>query len=205
MGRSDALNQRMREERREQILSAALRLFATRGLAATKITDIIAETGISQGLLYHYFPSKEALYVALVRKAFEGMDRAARALENMPLSPRDKIATAIAELLRLLETNGDFARYFMLTAQAAWSSATPDEAVALCRRHRRGPYESIARIMRAGQRDGSIRPHDPDELALVFWTTIKGLAMHRATVGRQFKAPDPRVLTTMFFTEADDR
>ena len=205
MTRSRTLNQRMRDERRDQIMSAALRLFATRGLAATKITDIVAETGISQGLLYHYFRSKEDLYVALVRKAFEGMDDATCALEKMPLSPHEKIAKAITELLRLLETNDDFARYFMLTAQAGYSAATPDEAVAICRRHRQGPYEAIARIMRAGQRDGSIRRHDADELAVVFWTMIKGLAMHRATMGRQFKAPDPRILTAVFLSEAGDR
>jgi len=69
----------MREERRTQILEHALILFATKGLAATKISDIAEASGIAQGLLYHYFPSKEAIYVELIRKAFDGMSEAARA------------------------------------------------------------------------------------------------------------------------------
>ena len=47
----------------------AAALFAERGLGATKITDIAEAAGISQGLLYHYYPSKEAIYVELIRAA----------------------------------------------------------------------------------------------------------------------------------------
>ncbi len=50
--------------------------------------------------------------------------------------------------------------------------------------------------------NGSIRKHDAEDLAIVFWTMIKGLAIHRAAFGKEFKAPDPRVLTH-FFMEAE--
>ena len=62
MARNKDLNQKMKDERREQILSNALILFAAKGLSATKITDISAASGISQGLLYHYFESKEEIH-----------------------------------------------------------------------------------------------------------------------------------------------
>ena len=52
------------------------------------------------------------------------------------------------------------------------------------------PYDVVERIMRAGQQDGSIKQHDARELSLVFWTTIKGLALHKAVYGAAFKAPD---------------
>src|SRR5690349_13660292 len=98
----------MRDERREQILSSALKLFAAKGLAATKITDIAAESGISQGLIYHYFRSKEEIFIELIRGAFERMNAAARALERLPLAPREKINKAIVELLRSIEEHEDF-------------------------------------------------------------------------------------------------
>jgi hypothetical protein len=93
----------------------------------------------------------------------------------------------------------------MLTAQASLSTAIPDEAVSIIRKQRGLPYEVIARIMRAGQREGSIRKHDADDLAVAFWIMIKGLAMHRAAFGKRFKAPDPRILTNAFFVEGDRR
>src|SRR5215472_7034271 len=50
-----------KEARQEQILTAAVRCFARRGYHATTIEDLVAETGLSRGVLYLYFPSKEAL------------------------------------------------------------------------------------------------------------------------------------------------
>lgn len=201
MSRNAEQNQMMRDRSRRQILSSALRLFSSRGLIATKTGDIAAASGISQGLIYHYFRSKEAIFTELIRGAFERMNAAALALEALPLSPREKIAKAIETMLRSMEKHEDYARYFLLIAQASYSEAIPDEAKAVIRKDSSLPYEVVTRIMRAGQRDGSIKKYAAQELALVFWTSIKGLALHRVTHGVRFKAPDVRILTSLFFTE----
>jgi AcrR family transcriptional regulator len=54
------------EQRRLQIMEVALNVFADKGFKGTSIKDIAAAAGISQGLMYHYFPSKEALLRATV-------------------------------------------------------------------------------------------------------------------------------------------
>ena len=54
-----------KEGRRTQILNAAVRCFARRGYYETTIEDLVAETGLSRGALYLYFPSKEAIYLAI--------------------------------------------------------------------------------------------------------------------------------------------
>jgi AcrR family transcriptional regulator len=54
------------EDRREQILDAALRAFARKGFAWTTNKDIAREAGITPGLIYHYFDSKEALFRAII-------------------------------------------------------------------------------------------------------------------------------------------
>lgn len=201
MARTPQQNARMRDTRREQILSAALRVFSEKGLAAARISDLAAASGISQGLLYRYFPSKEAIYTELVRTAFVSMNSAACGLARSHASPAEKILTAITELVRILNANEDVARYFMLTTQASLSTAVPPDVARLVRTQRSGPYRSMASIFRAGQRDGSVRQHDAQELAVVFWTVIKGLAMQRATFGRQFRAPSPRLLATLFLVK----
>lgn len=53
-------------DRREQILDAALRAFAQKGFARTTNKDIAREAGVTPGLIYHYFESKEALFRALI-------------------------------------------------------------------------------------------------------------------------------------------
>ncbi len=53
------------EDRREQILDAALRVFAKKGFAKATNKDIAHEAGITTGLIYHYFESKEGLLKAI--------------------------------------------------------------------------------------------------------------------------------------------
>ena len=54
------------DTRKEEILQGALRVFARKGYDKTTITDISKELGISQGLCYRYYASKEEIYDAAV-------------------------------------------------------------------------------------------------------------------------------------------
>jgi len=54
------------EDRREQIAEAAMRVFAQKGYMRATNKDIAREAGITTGLIYHYFDSKEALLKAIV-------------------------------------------------------------------------------------------------------------------------------------------
>lgn len=54
------------EDRREQILDAAMHVFAEKGFARATNKDIAQRAGITPGLIYHYFASKEALLMTIV-------------------------------------------------------------------------------------------------------------------------------------------
>jgi AcrR family transcriptional regulator len=54
------------EDRREQIIEAALRVFARKGFKGATNKDIATEAGITPGLIYHYFANKEALLKAAI-------------------------------------------------------------------------------------------------------------------------------------------
>ena len=57
-------------ERREQVLNAALPEFAARGLAGTSTEDVARRAGISQPYLFRLFPTKKALFLALVDRCY---------------------------------------------------------------------------------------------------------------------------------------
>ncbi len=59
---------RRKEARPGEILEAALDLFAEKGFAATKLTEVAKRAGVSKGTVYLYFESKEALFQALVKE-----------------------------------------------------------------------------------------------------------------------------------------
>lgn len=60
---------RRADDRPDEVLDAALVLFARNGFAATKVEDIAKEAGISKGAIYRYFDSKEKIFESLVRRA----------------------------------------------------------------------------------------------------------------------------------------
>ena len=76
-----------KEARRSQILDAAVRCFARRGYYETTIEDLVTETGLSRGALYLYYPSKEALYLAISERWGCGLEEAIRARLTPDLSP----------------------------------------------------------------------------------------------------------------------
>lgn len=59
---------RRKEARPGEILEAALDLFAEKGFAATKLTEVAKHAGVSKGTVYLYYDSKEALFQALVKE-----------------------------------------------------------------------------------------------------------------------------------------
>lgn len=56
------------EERKREILEAAIHVFVRKGYDRTSISDIAAESGISQGLCYRYYSSKEEIYDAAIEE-----------------------------------------------------------------------------------------------------------------------------------------
>lgn len=59
----------IRSQSQTHIINRALSLFASKGFASTSVADIAREAGVSKGLMYNYFPSKEKLLLAIIGQA----------------------------------------------------------------------------------------------------------------------------------------
>lgn len=59
---------RRKDARPEEIVAAALEEFVERGFALTRLQDVARRAGVTKGTIYLYFPSKEALFKAVVRQ-----------------------------------------------------------------------------------------------------------------------------------------
>jgi len=64
--------ERRKEARPGELLDAALDLFVEKGFAATRVEEVAARAGVSKGTLFLYFPSKDELFKAVVRKNISG-------------------------------------------------------------------------------------------------------------------------------------
>jgi TetR/AcrR family transcriptional regulator len=66
---------RIPEEKRERILAASLKEFASNGFKGTNVSTIARSSGISIGAVYKYFPSKENLFMTVIDYGYQDLDR----------------------------------------------------------------------------------------------------------------------------------
>jgi AcrR family transcriptional regulator len=92
------------DERREDVLRAAMKVVGPRGLYGTPTMDVAAAAGISQAYLFRLFPTKTALFVAVLGRSFQRIHdtlaeaAAAARAEGRPV--RDAMAEAYTNLLQ---------------------------------------------------------------------------------------------------------
>ena len=72
MGEAQQRWSRRKEARPQEILEAALAVFAEKGFAAARMDEVARRAGVTKGTIYLYFPSKEELFKSLVREAIGG-------------------------------------------------------------------------------------------------------------------------------------
>ncbi len=177
-------NQRVREERKERILQAAVGVFARYGYTATRIADIAEKAGMSHGLVYHYFRSKEEIYAALADRAAEGASSLRQVLGH-PGEPREKLRAMLETMLSHIQAMSD---YYVLVVQAM---TTRDVAPAVVQRLQGGRegQEAMVQVIAAGQAAGQFRQGDPGQLFMLLYAVIQGLAINRAMGGQTQQWP----------------
>lgn len=153
------------EERRGQLIDTALALFASEGMEDATIKRLAQAAGVAPGLIYHYFPDKEALLVAVVeRHSFLPLLRALLvAAGDHP--PQAVLRTLSTDFLAVLTTHAPIVRIFIREAQthphvaAAWAALVA-EGTALLTGY-------LDRQIAAG----ALRPHDTLVTARTFFFT----------------------------------
>lgn len=102
-------------ERRKQLLEVALKEFIAKGFYGTSTREICRKVGISSGLLFHYFPNKESIYLELVKIGTEKMQ--VNSLLAMK-APREYLFQTLCTIFEQLENNPFFAKMFVFIDDA---------------------------------------------------------------------------------------
>jgi TetR/AcrR family transcriptional regulator len=174
--------------RNAQILGTALDLFIRRGYAGTRIQDIASAIGMSTGLLFHYFPSKEKLYEELVRVGLTGTKYAMNTDADDALEFFRQNARMILDLIK---GSSFAAKIFVLMGQAGHNDAAP-EAIRELVREVSIVADSVPLIER-GQAQGTIREGNPLSLSCAFWGCVQGIA-EELVLYPNIECPDPECI-----------
>jgi AcrR family transcriptional regulator len=105
------------DQRRAQILREAARLFGTHGFNGTTTRDVAARVGLTEAALYRYYPSKEAMYVAILDERMAVTDPLARVLPKAAARDDHGVFAGLAlELLRSVEADPSILRLLLYSA-----------------------------------------------------------------------------------------
>jgi len=167
-----------REQRRQEILRAAIQLFAERGLENVTFGDIARAARLSRPLVYFYFPDLETLFLEAVvvgsRKVQQRFVHAVRP----SLSGLDQIMAIGGTYVQFAR---DEPELFQLLAHRETKQPSPDHAEhpleAECHRQFSGIMDVLVAALKKGIQDGSIRRDlgDPAKVAVCLWGLTHGL------------------------------
>jgi AcrR family transcriptional regulator len=184
--------------RPQQILAAAFRVFGARGLHQATLDDVARAAGITKGTIYLYFPSKAALFTAMLK---------ARVNEIMPTveAPQDGRATA-ATRQRLSAIGHRLYSFFRSPAYLAMyrtviseASQFPEATALLYRQGILPATRRLAEVIRRGIASGEFREVDPMIAARAFAGMFQIFAVSQGLLGgeRIFPMGDAKVVRTV--------
>jgi AcrR family transcriptional regulator len=163
------------DERRAQIIQAALACFTRKGYNNTTMDDIVAESGLSKGSLYWYFKSKDDLFAeALLSVAMDVSQETMAALEQW--------STASDKLRAIGQATVEFAEkvegYFSLLLEFWVSGPRREEAaqswIGLLIQYK----DIVVEVVEEGVRNGEFKPVDAEQLVWAMMAAYDGLAAY---------------------------
>ncbi|MEV0649615.1 TetR/AcrR family transcriptional regulator [Phytomonospora sp. NPDC050363] len=186
--RTPEQNAALRAATRDAILTAAVRVFARRGFAASTMRDIADETGLSTGSIYRHYASKEALYAELLDQAVAGLTALAADLAG-PGRPVELVGAFTARFLSGVLAD-DGAAEFVVVLNHGATTDTPPGTVERLLTAQRSMWRSFENLVRRGQEAGEFGGGDPAQLTACFFATLGGLTSMRLALRAELAVPD---------------
>jgi len=167
------------DQRREQMLQAALDVIEERGFPETRIADVAARAGTSPALVIYYFKTKDQLLTEALRYAEDTWYEAGmRRIAAMPSAARrleELVAITFVEDVEG-EPTGSWLLWLDLWAQ----SVRLPEVASVRQKFDERWRETIIDLVVAGQEAGEFGPVDPDDFAVALSALLDGLAIQIA-------------------------
>ena len=161
--------------RKEAILEAATRLFAQRGFSATPTSAIAKEAGVAEGLIFHYFQTKEGILFSLLREMTESyLSGSSERMNDCPTG-LDAIKAIIRFHFQFSRENSD--ALAVLIRDFPFSMLRRSEAVSKVRKNGADSVIGLwEKCIDRGKKDGSIREVPSMETAISLTGMLTGVS-----------------------------
>jgi TetR/AcrR family fatty acid metabolism transcriptional regulator len=157
------------EDKRRQLLDAAVRVFARKGFHASRVGDIAEEAGVAHGLLYHYFKSKDQVLEAVFHENWSILIARIESVEETDEPAADQIRHIAAIVLRTWLHLPDVVRVVIQEFGRSPELAERVGELTL-------PIDALQRVISRGIERGEVRQDvDPAFAATVVYGSIDEL------------------------------
>jgi AcrR family transcriptional regulator len=173
--RGEKQNEQMREDAIAKILNAALGIFADYGYKGTTMKMIVETAGMSYGLVYHYFPSKEAVFRSLIDSALEKSLNGIKEGLAGSSNAWQKLQNLSALLIKRVLTS-DSSPYFLIMIQALTQGKSIPGIMEYIGKVSQEIYETVVPVIIEAQKSGDVMECDPVALTTAYLSSIQGLS-----------------------------
>jgi AcrR family transcriptional regulator len=157
---------REKQQRMEEILQAAKRIFSEKGFSGATMRDIADSSELGRRTLYLYFKSKEELSLAVAASELQGIESRFKDIQDGPDSAYDRIIGMFDIYRALIEEDPGRFQFLLAFPEAARTIDSDNASLKECRKALAGIVQSVASMLRAGRVDRTLEyPGDPDEIA----------------------------------------
>ena len=161
-----------KEERQYQILEAAMEVFVINGYANTRMDDIVQKSGLSKGALYHHYPSKKELFIALIDHweiyCFPDFYSGASVDRSASDTLRD-FASAVLDVFKEK-------KYVFLAEVEFWALSNQDDEI---KERSKSLYKKLLNlfelVLQKGIRTGEFKEIDTKAVSLILLTGFQGI------------------------------
>lgn len=167
---------REKERRREEIISAAERLFFTNGINETTMDEIAEEAELAKGTLYLYFRSREDIHLAIASRGIARLNEMTQGLSELKVRAIEKLVKLGWIFIDFSKKFPDYVRtlMFMDAADVRNYSMSREELKDVI--FRETPLRLVLEFVDQGVRDGSIRRDIPPQIiANTLWSQLMGV------------------------------
>jgi AcrR family transcriptional regulator len=156
-------------DKRQQLLDAAVRVFAREGFHTSRVGDIAEEAGVAHGLLYHYFRSKDEVLATIFRENWRQLLERFHQVEASPEPSVEQLRGVAKILLRTWRNEPDLVR--VMVREVARSPHLQGQVEEI-----REAFATIQRIVERGQARGELRRDlDPRLVSWIFYGALEEL------------------------------